>query len=120
MNESDLFRLKHMRDAAREALAYIEGLDREALDENSMLSRALTMCIGIIGEASARISDETKEANLQIPWRQITGMRNRLIHAYFDIDLDRVWSTVNEDLPILLGELAKILPETDESGSETL
>jgi uncharacterized protein with HEPN domain len=101
MNESDLFRLQHMRDAAREAMTYIEGANRDTLDANSMLSRAITMCIGIIGEASARISDETKEANPQIPWRQITGMRNRLIHAYFDIDLDRVWGTVNEDLPIL-------------------
>jgi uncharacterized protein with HEPN domain len=63
----------------------------------------------IIGEAASKISAETRSQNTSIPWQDISGMRNRLIHAYFDVDLDTVWSTVSRDLPTLKAELEKIL-----------
>jgi uncharacterized protein with HEPN domain len=63
----------------------------------------------IIGEAAARIGNETKERNPQIPWAQIVAMRNRLVHLYFDIDLDQVWNAVTEDLLPLVTELQKLL-----------
>lgn len=79
-----------------------------------MLARALVNCIEIVGEAAARTSDETQLQYPQIPWRDIIGMRNRLIHGYFDIDLDRVWDTVVDDLPSLIDELEDLLSTSQD------
>lgn len=65
----------------------------------------------IIGEAAAKISNESREELPQIPWLNIIGMRNRLIHAYFDINLDILWKTIKEDLPPLISELQQISKE---------
>lgn len=67
--------------------------------------QVLIYTIEIIGEAAARVSDETRKVMPQIPWPSIVGMRNRLIHAYFDVDLDILRQTVSEDLPALLEQL---------------
>jgi uncharacterized protein with HEPN domain len=81
-----------------------------------MFALAVVKDIEIIGEAAARISEEAQEAYPQIPWVDIVGMRNRLTHAYFDINLDIVWDTVTANLPPLITELEKILfPEDDAS-----
>ena len=74
-----------------------------------MLVLSLVKDVEIIGEAAAHITDDTRERYPEIPWISIVGMRNRLIHAYFDVDLDRVWDTVIDDLPPLVLELEKIL-----------
>jgi uncharacterized protein with HEPN domain len=100
-----------MLDAAREAIGYTEGRSRGDLATDTMLARALVKCLEIVGEAASRISMETRAEN--IPWAQINGMRNRLIHAYFDINLDEVWGTVASDLPVLVRALETLL-ETDE------
>lgn len=63
----------------------------------------------LIGEAATRISKEGRVAHSEIPWTDIVAMRNRLIHVYFDIDLDRVWDTVTDDLPPLISALEKIV-----------
>jgi uncharacterized protein with HEPN domain len=67
-----------------------------------VLTLALIKCIEIIGEAASRVSHETQAAHPEIPWPDIVGMRNRLIHVYFDIDLDRVHDTITSDLPPLI------------------
>ena len=74
-----------------------------------MLVLSLIRELEIIGEAASKVSPEIRSQNHAIPWQDITGMRNRLIHAYFDVDLDSVWSTVTKDLPTLKAELQKIL-----------
>jgi uncharacterized protein with HEPN domain len=74
-----------------------------------MLAFALVRAIEIIGEAASRVGEETREAHPDLPWQDMTGMRNRIIHAYFDVDLDRVWDTVTEDLPPLMVRLRAIL-----------
>jgi uncharacterized protein with HEPN domain len=66
-------------------------------------------CIEIVGEAASRISEETRQQAPQMPWQDIVSMRNRLIHAYFDVDLDRVWDTVEGDLPFLMTQLEALL-----------
>ena len=83
--------------------------NRGDFDTNRQLLLSLVKEIEIIGEAAARISDELKEELSAIPWRQIVAMRNRLIHAYFDIDPDIVWSTVTIELPALLEILDRVL-----------
>ena len=105
MNESDIIRLRHMMDAAREALSFVVGRNSEDLGRDRMLVLALVKEIEIIGEAASRISDESRKALPRIPWPKIIAMRNRLIHAYADVDLSIVWDTLTGALPELLREL---------------
>jgi uncharacterized protein with HEPN domain len=106
----DPVRLRHMLDAATEAVSFAQNRTRSDLDTDRMLVRALVQCLEVIGEAASRITRERREELPQIPWSQMIGMRNRLIHAYFDIRLDVVWSTVTEDLPVLIADLENIIP----------
>jgi uncharacterized protein with HEPN domain len=109
MRKDDRVRLQHMLDAANEALTFIQDRIRADLDSDRMLVLSLIRELEIIGEAASKISAETRSQNTSIPWQDISGMRNRLIHAYFDVDLDTVWSTVSRDLPTRKAELEKIL-----------
>lgn len=103
-----------MLDSAREALTFARGRSRSDLDHDRMLVLALVKCIEIVGEAAASVGQETRARCATIPWADIIGMRNRLVHAYFDIDNDRVWDTTTNDLPPLVSELEKIVPRTSE------
>ncbi|ELS00095.1 DUF86 domain-containing protein [Gloeocapsa sp. PCC 73106] len=103
--KDDLTRLKHIRDAARQALEFVSNKERQDLNENKMLSLALVRLIEIMGEAAKHISESCQNKYSRIPWRQIMGMRNRLIHAYFDVDLDIIWKVVTQDLDSLLLEV---------------
>jgi uncharacterized protein with HEPN domain len=69
----------------------------------------LVHCLEIIGEAANKVSSEFQKKNPQIPWLDMIGMRNRLIHVYFDVDLDIVWKTTKEELPALIATLEPIL-----------
>ena len=101
-----------MLDAAKEASSFIEGRQRGSLQKDRMLVNALVRSIEVIGEAASQVSADTRKQYATIPWSQVIGMRNRLIHAYFDVDNDRVWDTVTEDLPALIKELEKAVPPT--------
>jgi len=105
----DSTRLLHMRDAASEAINFTANQSRKSLDSDRMLTLALMKEIEIIGEAAGRISAECRTKYSQILWTQIIGMRNRLTHAYFEVDLDIVWEVVTGDLPYLVVELEKIV-----------
>lgn len=105
----DLTRLKHMLQAATEALAFIEGCSRETLDTDRKLALALVKEVEIIGEAAAQISPACRQRYPQLPWAKIIGMRNRLIHAYHDVDLDVLWDTVTISLNPLMAELAPMI-----------
>ena len=109
MPKSDLIRLRHMLDSAREALAFIAGRSKSDLNADRMLTLSLVKSIEIIGEAAYQISDEIKDRYPQIPWQDIMGMRNRLVHAYHDINLNILWKTVTEDLPPLVEQLEDII-----------
>ncbi len=112
MNAPDRIHLQHMLDAAQEAIGFAEGRTRADLEQDRMLLRALVKDIEIVGEAASRLSRALQDRYAHVPWADIVGMRNRLIHAYFDVDLDRVWDTVQQDLPYILAEVRRIL-ETD-------
>ena len=98
----DLTRLKHIRDAAMTAINFVKNRDREDLDNEQMLSLALVRLVEIMGEAAKNVSLTCQTSYPQIPWREIVGMRNRIVHAYFDVDLDVIWQVVKDDLPKLL------------------
>ena len=104
-------RLKHMLDAALEAIVFAQGMDRAALGNNRLVILAVVKDIEIIGEAASKVSEARRNQYSQIPWRAIIDMRNHLIHGYFDVDVDQVWSTLVQDLPPLIAELQKILPD---------
>lgn len=109
MNETDRVRLHHMLDAAQEVARFVQGETRTALDTDLKLVRALSMSIGIVGEAAPHVSSEFQAMNQQIPWRQIVGMRNFLIHIYFNIDLDILWNTATQAIPTLIVQLEQLL-----------
>lgn len=109
MHRNDAIRLQHMLDSAREALLFVAGRERGELDENRMLLLSLVKSVEIIGEAAGRVSDECRNACTEIPWLNIIGMRNRLIHAYFNINVDIVWQTVTGELPSLVSALENCL-----------
>ncbi len=109
MKESDIFRLGHILEAAREALSFAAGYKREDLDTNRMLMHTLVREIEIIGEAASKLSPEARKQIPSIEWRKVVGMRNRLIHAYYDINLDILWTTVIYNIPKLIKEL-EVLP----------
>ena len=98
-----------MLDAATEALSFASGRTREDLHKDRMLVLSLVKDVEIIGEAAGKVSAQTQARHAEIPWAHIQGMRNRLIHAYFDVNLDVVWSTVTNDLPPLVEALTGIL-----------
>lgn len=108
----DLTRLRHMLEAAQTALQLITGETRASLESDIKLTLALTRLLEIIGEAGVNVS-EAKQAELtEIEWNKIRGMRNRIVHAYFEVDLDVVWNTVVLSLPPLVEVLEK---EVDEN-----
>jgi uncharacterized protein with HEPN domain len=93
----------------RKTCATTTGKTRDDLNKDRMFSLALVRLIEIIGEAAANVSEDCRKVFPNIPWSSIVGMRNRLIHAYIDIDIDRVWDTITDDLPPLIATLEKIL-----------
>jgi uncharacterized protein with HEPN domain len=94
-----------MLDAAKEARSFIVNRIRKDLDRDRILVLALMKDVEIIGEAAYQVSKATREGLPDIPWDDIIGMRHRMVHAYFDINLDILWITIQEDLPPLIALL---------------
>jgi uncharacterized protein with HEPN domain len=109
IKHEDKVRLRHMLDAALEIRQYVQSSIREDLNQDRKLVHSLVRLFEIIGEAASQISEECHEEVPEIPWSVIIGMRNRLIHAYFSINLDVVWITSKDDISSLIKELKKLL-----------
>ena len=109
MESKDLVRLQHMLDSANAILDFINKKTRKHLNSDRMLSNAIIRELEVLGEAANHISEKTQKSFPDLPWKQIIGMRNTLIHAYFDIDFDIVWKTVKNDLPSFHRQLKAIL-----------
>lgn len=105
----DETRLRHIRDAARDALDFVQGRTRADLDSDRMLRRAVLSCLADIGEAAWKLSEEARLGQPGVPWRQVIGMRHHIIHGYDRVNLDIVWKTVSEDLQPLLTTLEQRL-----------
>jgi uncharacterized protein with HEPN domain len=111
--EEDRVRLRHMLEAAEAALRDSAGLAREDLALNGMAERSLVRCLEVIGEAAAHVSPETRELLPELAWARMASMRNRLAHAYWDVDDDIVWTTVTRELPPLVAQLRASLSAWD-------
>ena len=105
----DGVRLHHMLDAALKTREFVVGKRRTDLDQDEKLTLALVRLLEVLGEAATQVSESTRKRHPQIPWATITATRNRLIHGYFDVDLDIVWEIVSADLPALAKTLQDIL-----------
>lgn len=103
--DADSVRLQHLLDAAHKAVAVTAGKQRSDLEQDEILALALARLLEIIGEATKHLSEAFRASHPEIPWRLMAGTRDRLIHGYFDVDLDIVWSIVTEDLPPLIEKL---------------
>jgi uncharacterized protein with HEPN domain len=108
MREDDRVRLQHMADAAQSISRFISGRERTDLDSDEMLLFAVVRAIEIIGEAAVRVSDETRRTAADIPWLDIVGMRNRIVHAYWDVNRTIVWKAAAEEVPALLERLRSL------------
>ena len=109
LSKEDSVRLRHMLEAARAAMSFVRGRTRCDLGADQMLSFAVVRAIEVLGEAASKVSPGGRALAANIPWPSVTGMRHRLVHAYFDINLDLVWDTVTQDLPPLISELERTL-----------
>jgi uncharacterized protein with HEPN domain len=111
MNPRDRVRLQHLADALNSAIRFAGGRERGDLDTDEMLLFALVRAVEIAGEAANQVTAETRAKLPDLPWSSIVGMRNRLVHAYFDINRDILWTTVTEAAPPLAKRLQKVLAE---------
>jgi len=98
---------------ARKALEFVQGMSWEEFAQSELHQNAVIRPLEIIGEAAARVSAETLQAHPEIAWQQMIGMRNRLIHEYFRINLEAVWDTVHADLPQLISAIGPLIPQED-------
>jgi len=96
---------------AREAVEIKKGKTRADLDSDRVLNLALTRLIEIIGEAANRVSEDIKAKYPELPWLQMIGARNRLIHGYDSVDFDILWAIIEDDLPVLITRIEKILAD---------
>ncbi len=112
MRHDDAY-LLDMLLAARDAVEFAEGLTFPEFEQSRLNQNAVLKAIEIIGEAASCISPETRQAHPEIPWTEIIGMRNRLVHAYFEVNLERVWQTVQQDVPRLITLLEPLVPREE-------
>jgi len=101
MIKKDQVYLEHILEAITKIESFTKGISRFDFDNNVMIQDAIIRNIEIIGEATKKISNEFSQSHQEIPWSEMAGMRNKLIHDYMDVDLDVVWKTIEVDLPLL-------------------
>jgi len=114
ISERDLVYLRHIRDAVLQIQEYVRGVDESEFRDDEILQDALIRQLSIIGEAAGQLSDETRRQAPSVPWTDIYGMRNKLVHDYFGVDLDAVWDTVQKDLDPLLRKVEDLIDEAQE------
>jgi uncharacterized protein with HEPN domain len=103
--------LRDMLENAEKALSFVDGMTYDEFEKDDKAMYAVIRAFEIIGEAARQIPENIRNANPAVPWREITGMRNKLTHEYFGVNTKVVWRTVHEDLPVIIPLLQKMLEE---------
>ena len=111
MEKDDTVYLRHVLDAINLAEEYLQGVDENKFKQTRLLQDGLIRQIEIIGEAIRHVSKELRNVNSDIAWEDIAGMRDKLIHGYFGVDIDKVWLTAREDLPVLKRQVVAVLKD---------
>ncbi|HYE63663.1 MAG TPA: HepT-like ribonuclease domain-containing protein [Phycisphaerales bacterium] len=109
----DRTRYLHMLEAAREAMGFVAGKTIEDLQSSRLLLRALMSCVQEIGEAASKISPAARMRLPELPWKDVVGVRQIMVHVYWGVRADRLWHTVTVDLPDLVSKIEKVLAEWD-------
>jgi len=113
----ELVYLRHVLNAIERIEQYVEGVDEQAFRDRNLIQDAVIRQLEIIGEAVKRLPPVVRETHSEIPWQDIAGTRDKLIHHYFGVSLDEVWLTVQKDLPMLKTGIIAILGEGGASRS---
>jgi uncharacterized protein with HEPN domain len=111
MEKDDSIYLQHVLDAINTVQEYLQGVNEEKFKATRLLQDGAIRQIEIIGEAVRHISKDIRKAYPEIPWQDIAGMRDKLIHDYFGVDIEKVWDTAQQDLPVLKEQVVGILKE---------
>ena len=111
MNRDEKVYLQHIIDAISRIEEYLQGIDEGTFSQRPLIQDGVIRQLEIIGEAVKRISSELRERYSHIPWQDIAGTRDKLIHHYFGVDIEKVWLMVREDMPVFKEEVKKILKE---------
>ena len=107
--KNDLPYLKHIVDAISKIEDYVKNVKREKFLKDAKTQDAVVRELEVIGEATKRLSGDIRQRYPGIPWTAVAGTRDRLIHAYFDVDLEEVWKTVRDDIPHLKRTVEKMI-----------
>lgn len=105
--------IRHALEAAQRAISTTREWQRSDLDLEELPTLGLIRLLEVIGEAANAVSPEMQQAHPEVPWRKMAGLRNRLIHGYFNVNLDIVWDTLRQDLPRLVEQLSRLLERLD-------
>ena len=111
MPADDLLYVRHICDAATQLAEYVGGHRREDLGRDPLLRDGLIRQVEVVGEAAPHLSQEFRRRHPEAPWPDIVGMRHRLIHGYFNVNLDLLWETAVRDAPELFRILSPLLTE---------
>ncbi len=114
MNKSNAVFLHHIQDAICRIEEYTENTNWKSFYENFLVQDGVIRQLEVIGEAVKNLSKEIRKENPHIPWEDIAGMRDKLIHHYFGVDIDKVWNTVQDEIPAIKEDIIKILNEIDK------
>ena len=106
--------LKDIFEAMVAAQVFVEGMDFDAFVADDKTASAVVRKLEIIGEATKNVPEKIRQRYSQIPWRDMAGMRDRIIHAYFEVDYSVVWETVENRIPLLQPTIAQILKDLEE------
>src|SRR3989338_7137286 len=114
MKKNNLLYIKHILDAISQIEEYVQGISHKDFISNKMVQDAVIRQIEIIGEATKNLSKEVKEKYKDTPWRKMAGMRDKLVHGYFGVDLEAVWEAVEKDIPALRKRIKSIIGKEEK------